>query len=384
MQRNSASDSLRSWLIALRAPKLGRAAVLKALASGGISELFSSSSQLPVVSRAYLRNPDMELLRADTEWLDDGRHCLLTFDNPDYPAVLKRIPDPPVALWLAGDVDLLWQPQIAIIGSRNPTRGGLDNAAAFARHLAKEGFVITSGMASGVDSAAHKAALNVSSTIAVLGTGVDVVYPVTNRKLSAEIAAAGLLVSEFPLGTTARPSHFPSRNRIISGLSLGVLVVEAGVKSGTLITTRLAVEQGREVFAIPGSIHNPMSKGCHRLIRDGAKLVETGADVIQELGAVAAELAQELHQRLQEPSLKTELEATSVQVPESANQARLGLPDDPEYQKLWSNLSFDPQAVEKIIRLSGLTPQAVSSMLLVLELKGMVETHPGGAFSRLQ
>lgn len=338
------------------------------------------------MAKNYLNQPDPELLESDLEWLSAPGHHLLTFDNPDYPSLLKRIPDPPVALWLVGDPLLLWQPQLAIVGSRNPTRGGLENARAFAAYLTQQGLLITSGLADGVDAAAHESALRSGPTIAVLGTGVDIIYPARNRPLGAQIAADGLLVSEFPLGTRARPSHFPSRNRIISGLSLGTLVIEAGYRSGSLITARLASEQGREIFAIPGSIHNPMARGCHRLIRDGAQLVETGKDVLQELTAVATELADELRQRLaleDFPDKPQKPLSLQVGVPISEDRTvAAGLPDDPEYRQLWDCLSFDPQAVDRIISCCGLTPQAVSSMLLMLELRGMVETHPGGAFSR--
>lgn len=379
MLQNLDRETLHNWLIALRAPQVGRAVLLQALEAGGISKLFRRSSQLSAAAREYLANPDDKLLQSDLEWLADSQHHLLTYDHPDYPALLKRIPDPPIALWLAGDPNLLFQPQIAIIGSRNPTRGGLDNASAFASYLSQQGLLVVSGLASGIDAAGHEAALRVSSTIAVLGSGADVIYPASNRQLSNKIASNGLLVTEFPPGTAAKASHFPSRNRIISGLSMGVLVVEAGIKSGTLITARLATEQGRDVFAIPGSIHNPMSKGCHRLIKEGAKLVETGADVLQELGPVAAEIAATLHQRLQTTSISA-LDSSSKNI----SHEGMELLEDQEYQQIWANLSFDPQSVEKIIRLSGLTPQAVSSMLLMLELKGMVQTHPGGTFSRLQ
>ena len=370
----------------MRAPKLGRAVIFAALDAGGISSLFSNRS-LPAAARNYLQQPDLELLESDLEWLSAPGHHLLTFDNPDYPPLLKRIPDPPVALWLVGDPLLLWQPQLAIVGSRNPTRGGLENASAFAAYLTQQGLLITSGLADGVDATSHQAALKSGATIAVLGTGVDVIYPACNRQLAAEIASKGLLVSEFPPGTGARPSHFPSRNRIISGLSLGTLVVEAGYRSGSLITARLASEQGREIFAIPGSIHNPMARGCHRLIRDGAKLVDGAAHVLQELNAVAAELAGELRQRLasEETPDKNQSDPLSpvATAPISAvHTDEPGLPDDPEYRLLWACLSFDPQAVDKIISCCGLTAQAVSSMLLMLELRGMVETHPGGAFSR--
>jgi len=373
----------------LRAPKLGRADILAALDASGISSLFTNPS-LPAAAKDYLNQPDRERLEADLEWLSVPGHQLLAFDNPDYPPLLKRIPDPPVALWLSGDPLLLWQPQLAVVGSRNPTRGGLENARAFAAYLTQQGLLITSGLADGVDAAAHEAALQNGSTIAVLGTGVDVIYPARNRQLAAQIAANGLLVSEFPPGTQARPSHFPSRNRIISGLSLGALVVEAGYRSGSLITARLASEQGREIFAIPGSIHNPMARGCHRLIRDGAQLVETGQDVLQELNAVAAELAGELRQRLavielpdkQQKPLSSQASAPISGESTSSVLEIPNLPDDPEYEQLWDCLSFDPQSVDRIIGCCGLTPQAVSSMLLMLEMRGMVETHPGGGFSR--
>ncbi len=205
---------------------------------------------------------------------------------------MRDIPSPPVALWLAGDPDVLWQPQLAVIGSRNPTAGGRDNARSFAGELARQGLTITSGMASGIDSVAHEAALEAGAiTIAVMGTGLDIVYPASGRELAARIREQGALVSEFPPGTPPQRSHFPSRNRIISGLSLGVLVIEAGLRSGTLITARLAANQGRDVFALPGSIHNPLAKGCHRLIRDGARLVESVAEILQELAPLAGRLA---------------------------------------------------------------------------------------------
>lgn len=361
---------------------MGRADILAALDAGGISTLFSNP-QLPTVTKRYLNQSDHAQLKGDLDWLSVPDHHLLTIDDPDYPPLLKRIPDPPVALWLVGDPMLLWQPQLAVVGSRNPTRGGLENATAFSAYLTQQGLLMTSGLADGIDAAVHKAALKQGATIAVLGTGVDVIYPACNRQLATQIATQGLLVSEFPPGTTARPSHFPSRNRIISGLSLGTLVVEAGYRSGSLITARLASEQGREIFAIPGSIHNPMARGCHRLIRDGAKLVETGKDVLQELTSVAAELAGELRQRLTtEEDNESALYAQPSTPISAGNTLETKVPDDPEYRQLWDCLSFDPQPMDKISSDCGLTPQAVSSMLLMLELKGLIETHPGGAFSR--
>ncbi len=223
-----------------------------------------------------LSHPDQALLKADLEWLAQTGHDLLTWDSARYPALLRHLSSPPAALYADGDPEILWQPQLAIVGSRNPTAGGIDNAREFASALVQHGLTITSGLASGIDGTAHAAAIAAGGkTIAVAGTGLDRVYPMRNRALAASIRKNGVLVSEFPPGTEPRRAHFPSRNRIISGLSLGVLVIEAGLNSGSLITARLAVEQGREVFALPGSIHNPMSKGCHRLIREGAKLVES-------------------------------------------------------------------------------------------------------------
>ncbi|MEJ8569539.1 DNA-processing protein DprA [Elongatibacter sediminis] len=320
-----------------------------------------------------LHHPDTARIDADLEWLARPGRDLLTWDDPRYPALLRETSGPPPGLWTVGNVDLLWQPQLAVVGSRNPTAGGLENARAFGRALARAGFTLTSGMAAGIDSAAHQAALDVGGgTVAVLGTGPDVVYPAQNRRLAARIAADGVLVSGFPPGTTAHRRHFPARNRIISGLSLGVLVVEAALNSGSLITARLGAEQGREVFALPGSIHNPLAKGCHRLIREGAKLVETDAEILQELAPMAGRLAD---------SLRAELNTPSTAGLESEDDGpKIG--DDPEYRKLWDSLGHDPLPMDTIIRSSGLTAKAVSAMLLLLELKGQVEAHPGGAFSR--
>lgn len=287
--------------------------------------------------------------------------------------MLKRISSPPAALFVEGDPNSLWQPQVAVIGSRNPTAGGLDHARAFSVELCRQGMAITSGMASGIDSAAHEAALEAGgTTIAVTGTGLDLVYPATGAKLAARIPEQGVLVSEFPPGTPAKRSHFPARNRIISGLSLGVLVVEAGLNSGSLITARHAAEQGREVFALPGSLHNPMIKGCHRLIREGARLVETCGDIMAELAPMAAELAMELKASL-EPAENPEPQASG---------AGSNLLSDPEYQGIWEVLGYDPKPVDRIAAQTGIRVQSVASMLLMLELEGMVEVHEGSRYSR--
>ncbi len=317
------------------------------------------------------------MLESDIKWLQQPGHHLLTWDDERYPALLRDIPSPPAALYADGEVESLWLPQLAVVGSRNPTAGGVENARAFTLELVGQGLTITSGLAAGIDGTAHAAALEAGGcTVAVTGTGLDRVYPAANRQLAAAIRNHGVLVSEFPPGTRPQRSHFPSRNRIISGLSLGVLVIEAGLNSGSLITARLASEQGREVFALPGSIHNPMSKGCHRLIRDGAKLVESVADILQELAPLAGHLAQNLRATTAPVQpLRLDMGAEDPQIDENFEFG-------PEYRQLWRALGHDPLPVDSIIRASGLTAKAVSAMLLMLELRGKVEAHPGGAFSR--
>ena len=373
-----------NWLIALRAPRLGGARLAELLDDfGGVDCLVNASAAelrragLSDDTLAALRQPDEPLLRTDLDWLSESGHYLLTPDDERFPPLLRDIPAPPVALWLAGDPDVLWQPQLAVIGSRNPTAGGRDNARSFAGELARQGLTITSGMASGIDSVAHQAALEAgATTIAVMGTGLDIVYPASGRELAARIREQGALVSEFPPGTPPKRSHFPSRNRIISGLSLGVLVVEAGLRSGTLITARQAANQGRDVFALPGSIHNPLAKGCHRLIRDGARLVESVAEILQELAPLAGRLASQVRGELAAPV--TALGQASLELGPVDPQLEL----DSEYQQLWACIGHDPRPVELIIEQSGLTARAVSAMLLMLELRGMVEAHPGAAYSR--
>jgi DNA processing protein len=371
----------QEWLVALRAPGLG-ARQLRALfeAFGSIEAvLAASSAQLqaaglkPEVAKA-LRHPDQALLEQDQAWLAGAGHHLVTIDQDQYPALLAAIPGAPPALWVVGDPDLLWRPQIAIVGSRNPSAAGLEHARDFAAELAGLGFTVTSGLAAGIDVAAHRAALDTpgASTVAVLGTGPDRLYPARNAEVGRRIAREGALVTELLPGTPAKRSHFPSRNRIISGLSLGVLVVEAGLHSGSLITARMAGDQGREVFALPGSLHNPMARGCHRLIKQGARLVECTDDIVSEL----APLAGELSRALQALPAQT---GTPASAGPKAVPSRL---DDPEYQRLWANLGHDPVPVDAVIQRSGLEARAVSSMLLMLELEGRVVLHPGGRISR--
>ncbi len=382
--RRFAVTQHRNWLIAIRAPRLGGSNLVNLLQHFGSAEALVSAGRAQLAKAGLaedtilaLQRPDEALLAGDLEWLSHASHHLVTWDDDRFPPLLRDVPSPPAALFVEGDPDILWQPQVAVIGSRNPTAGGRDNARDFATELSKHGMAITSGLAAGIDSVAHEAALDAGrQTVAVMGTGLDRVYPASSRPLALRIRECGALVSELPLGTGARKAHFPARNRIISGLSLGVLVVEAGLRSGTLITARLAGNQGRDVFALPGSIHNPMSKGCHRLIRDGAKLVETVEEILQELAPIAGQLATELKGEI---GIKTPgREAVSLDSGEQDPQ----LDGDPDYRVLWACLGYDPKPVDTLIEQSGLTARAVSAMLLMLELRGKVEAYPGGAYSR--
>jgi DNA processing protein len=325
---------------------------------------------LPAEVRQALHRPDEQLLQADLAWLVPANHRLLGWHDPDYPALLRRAPAPPALLFVAGDASLLWHPQIAVVGSRRPTPGGQARARQFARTFAAAGWVVTSGLAEGIDTAAHLGALAAGRTVAVVGTGLDRAYPADNAALMDRIAAEGAVVSEHPPGTAAIASHFPSRNRIIAGLSLGTLVVEAALRSGALISARLAAEAGREVFALPGSPDNPVARGCHRLIKDGAGLVETPAEVLAALGPVAADLAQALRGRLGE-------------TPDAASaQSAPGQPTgDDDHNRLWSALGHDPTGMDHLAERTGLTVAALSSMLLIMELEGRVAAD-NGRYSR--
>jgi DNA processing protein len=287
----STHQRLKGWLALLRAPALGPVTFLR-LRDGGIDLValvgtrdLPAGTGLGAALRGYLATPDWVGVDRDLEWLARPGNHLLTLDDDRYPDLLRQIPDPPLALFVRGDPATLASPQIAIVGSRNPTEGGRRTARGFAVELAAAGLAVTSGLAVGIDAAAHEGALAARGvTLAVAGTGPDRLYPARHAALAERVVERGALVSELPVGTAPLPGHFPRRNRIVSGLAAGTLVVEASLKSGSLITARLAAEQGREVFAIPGSIHNPLARGCHRLIRQGAKLVETVGDVLEELG----------------------------------------------------------------------------------------------------
>ncbi len=378
-----AATQQRDWLTIVNAPSIGGASLIELIESVGSVAAVAAASVHDLVHHGLskttaqaIAQPDQAAIETGLQWLEQPGHHLLCWDSDDYPALLRRINGPPAALFVDGDPGCLWQPQVAVIGSRNPTAGGLDHARDFTTTLARQGMTITSGLASGIDAAAHTAALDAgASTVAVNGTGLDIVYPASSRQVAERIRSQGAMVSELPLGSPPLRQHFPSRNRIISGLSLAVLVIEAGLNSGTLITARKAAEQGRDVFALPGSLHNPLARGCHRLIREGATLAETTADIIQGLGPIAAELQMEIRQRLKQPGNR------STSGGQSAKPGH-DLLADTDYCTVWELLGFDPKPMDTIIQQSGLSAREVSSMLLMMELRGMVKKHANGCFVR--
>ncbi len=366
-------DDRLAWITLTRTPGLGLPLLATALetlgqAAGltGAPDHLRARAGLPAAARQFLQSPAAAPSNAEISWLSAPHHDLLPFTDPRFPKLLRSSADCPIALYVCGNADSLNDPQLAIVGSRNPTRQGLETAYAFSEYLAHRGLTITSGLASGIDTAAHRGALAGNGrTIAVLGTGIDVVYPAGNQELSREIAEHGALISEFPLGTPARGSHFPQRNRIIAGLALGTLVVEAARQSGSLITARLAGEQGREVFAIPGSIHNPLTRGCHQLIRQGAKLTETAGDILSELD-FSGFLAPDRPATAGGPS---------------PGKTLAGM--DKDHKILLDALGFDPADIDTLVVRTGFKADAVSSMMLILELEGHVQAAPGGRYSRV-
>jgi DNA processing protein len=320
------------------------------------------------VSRKVLESLVASQLQPDacgSNWLERAGHHVIPATSPLYPPLLLECPGAPPVLFVRGDPVCLQRPQLAMVGSRNPTAGGRDTARAFAEHLSRCGLLITSGLALGIDAACHEGAMAAEGqTIAVCAHGLDTVYPPTHATLAARIASQGALISEFAPGTPARRAHFPQRNRLIASLSLGTLVVEAARESGSLITARFAGEAGREVFAIPGSIHNPLAKGCHALIRQGAKLVEEAADILSEIS----------FSHIEQPL------AVPPQAPTPPGTP-LPLLDKPQ-KILLDALAFEPATVDKLIERTGLPSESVAAMLLILELGGLVQPHPGGRYSR--
>lgn len=353
-------EQLKYWLALLRTPFVGGQTFIKTLSIFPPEELFRQSNAtlahigLKPVSIDYINNPDWNCIETDCLWAEQANNDILTINDPYYPSQLKEINNPPPLLFIRGNKHLLSQTQIAIVGSRNPSPLGQQTATDFAYSLAQHGLTITSGLALGIDACSHQGALNANgATIAVTATGLDRVYPARNKSLATAIAETGVLVSEFPTGTNAKANHFPRRNRIISGLCVGLLVVEAAKKSGSLITARLALEANREVFAIPGSIHNPLARGCNALIKEGAKLVETTQDIFDELG--------EYNQQPKTPQHKS-------------FETILDL----DQQKLLNLVMFSPTSIDYLVEKSDFSVETISSMLLMLELQSYIASTAGG------
>lgn len=371
------SEELQAWLILLRTPGVGAATMRGWLEKSGDIHgalvLARRERSLTLAAREWLKAPDAERLRLDMDWLTQPGHRLLRCTEADFPPQLDALAGAPAALFVSGDAALLLRPQIAIVGARGASPAGLSNARMFARALAATGLVVTSGLAQGVDGAAHAAALEAGATVAVMGTGPDMIYPRRHRDLAANIADRGVLVSEFVPGTGPRAGHFPRRNRIISGLSLGTLVIEASVRSGSLITARLAAEQGRAVFALPGSIHNPLARGCHRLIREGVQLVETVDEIVEALRSMAGALGAGLERRLGQVSASNGAEAVATEVALAGAVGRL----------LEAMGHGEPVAADTLSRRAGLAMKEVSALLMTLELDGHVAAAPGGCYVRI-
>jgi DNA processing protein len=364
-------DEFQAWLTLARAPGLhsGVLAPLLQRFRSPVAILAAPPAELHEhgASRAFVRwvrEHETVDLSADLRWLEHPGRRFIPWGDAEYPPLLAEIPDAPVGLYVQGAPSVLLLPQLAIVGSRNPSPAGRENAAHLAAELAGCGLVVTSGLALGIDAASHRGALDArGATIAVCGAGLDVIYPRSHVELAAQICESGAIISEFPIGSPPIKPNFPRRNRIISGLALGTLVIEAAMQSGSLITARLAAEQGREVFALPGSIHNGLARGCHQLIRQGAKLVESAADIVVELRAISGALR---------------VPAGLSSMPE----ARRNCPGvlDKEYEILLDALGFEPASVDALIARTGLKADAVASMLLILELEGRIESHPGGLY----
>jgi len=366
-------ESLEYQLLFARAPGLTAEHVVALLERHGSLEaalarslaLSPAVGSVPRAAMQFLLHPDRARLASDLAWLRSSGAQLIGILDPAYPLRLRQIHQPPPFLYVLGRAEILLSPQLAIVGSRNPTAGGRATARGFAAQLALAGLTITSGLAQGIDAAAHEGALAHGSTVAVCGTGLDITYPTTNAALSAEIAARGVMISEFPPGTPPLRANFPQRNRIISGLGLGILVVEAARESGSLITARYALEQGREVFAIPGSIHSPLARGCHQLIRSGATLVETISDILSELNF----------------SIMNQIVVSEAIAPAPSGESPPAL--DKAYEILLDALGFEPASLESLADSTGFPGESLASMLLVLELEGRVAIHPGGRYCRV-
>lgn len=362
-------DELAAWLRLLQTPGVGSETARRLLAAFGLPQQVFTADLAALrevvserIARALLAPPSAEqlaLIERTREWASQAGNRIFTLADADYPKLLLEIPDPPILLYAKGNHALLSQPSLAVVGSRNASTQGVTNANRFSAALSEAGMTIVSGMALGIDTAAHEGGLQgTGATIAVIGTGADIVYPARNRALAHRIAESGCLLSEYALGTPAIASNFPRRNRIISGLARGVLVVEAALQSGSLITARMAAEQGRDMFAIPGSIHSPLSKGCHQLIKQGAKLVESAQDILEELQYVAPHAV-----AMSSPNI-------------DADHA-------PSDHPVLHAMGFDPVHLDVLATRCALDAASLQATLLTLELEGRAEMLPGGMVRRL-
>jgi DNA processing protein len=367
-------NSLKNWLTLSHIPGVGPSTFITLLNEFGSAEAALNASRQQLTSLAIktdiadalIAQGNTEIgpgVSADLEWCEQEGHHIITLFDERYPGQLKELSDAPAVLYVRGDPDFLLQPQLAMVGTRNPTAVGRNTAKEFARHLSDVGVTITSGLASGIDGASHEGALTgLAGTIAVVAHGLDIVYPAQHQKLAQRICEKGAVISEMPIGTQPQRGLFPRRNRLISAISLGTLVVEAALKSGSLITARLALEQNKEVFAIPGSIHNPMARGCHQLIRQGAKLVESADDILEELPLSPAK-----------NSLYPEKPDKDTQEKPKDPHKML----DPDHQKLLKCLAYEPASIDELVVRSHFNAAEIASMLLIMELEGIIVSQDG-------
>ena len=366
---------------------LGRFGLPSQILAAGFPALQKCVSEKIALALSSQPNADMRAqIEKTLAWAEQANNRVLTLADEDYPRALLSISDPPPLLYAKGRVDLLSRSGVAIVGSRNATAQGVQNAERFAQTLSAAGLCVISGLALGIDAAAHNGAASLipahGSTIAITGTGLDLVYPARHHLLAHKIAEQGCLLSEYPLGTAAIASNFPRRNRLISGMSLGVLVVEAALQSGSLITARSALEQGREVFAIPGSIHSPLAKGCHQLIRQGAKLVESAQDILEELNPLvhaspAQSIAETTESPVPMPAMPNSSKEQRDRAPSSATDT------DPATRKIMNAVAHDPASVDQLAERTGLSAADIQAALLLLELDGKIERMQDGRFQRL-
>ncbi len=364
----------------LNAPGLGLVKVSHLLDHfGDVNDIlqakrFPSNFNIPQSATNYLSQASDDDISAELHWLEKDSNDILTLDDPLYPPQLKQISDPPMLLFVKGNTNALLMPQLAVVGSRNATKSGLNNAHDFCFELAKRGLVITSGLAAGVDAQAHLGAIDAQGqTIAVMGTGINTIYPKTNQALAKNITTHGAVVSEFPLSTPPNAHNFPRRNRIIAGLTLGTLVIEAAQKSGTLITARLSMENNRTVMAIPGSIHNPLAKGCHQLIKQGAQLVESAQDILHEVSPNIQMLQDQLTvsmKNISDTALENQPQTPDIRLSETQ-------------QHIFDHLDFNPMSFDDIVELTDLASGEVASDLLIMELSGLVEKLPGAKYQKI-